>query len=71
MIRRRPLTADEIQRLANKLLPKQADINNASSELHDYEMQALIRQDDLNAAIDSLLINLAVRVKDLEDKANG
>jgi len=71
MIIRRPLTEAQKQHIINKSKPTQEDINAASSELHQAEMQASIRQDELNAAIDKVLIDLAIRVKDLEDKNNG
>jgi len=71
MIIRRPLTEAQKQHIINKSKPTQEDINAASSELHQAEMQASIRQDELNAAIDKVLIDLAIRVKDLEDKTNG
>ena len=68
MIIRRPLTEAQKQHIINKSKPTQEDINAASSELHQAEMQASIRQDELNLAYDYLLTDLMTRVKDLESQ---
>lgn len=70
MIIRRPMTEAQRQHLANKTKPTQEDINAASSELHQAEMQSFIRQDNLNLAYDQLLIDLMTRIADLEKSQN-
>ena len=69
MIVTRPMTQAELQKVAAKTLPKQSDINAASSDLHEYELLALNDQSDLNVAFDYLLTDLMARVSALENKS--
>lgn len=68
MIIKRPLTEEQIKKIADRGKPSQDSINAASSELHEYELLALNQQDDLNVAVDFLLTDLMARVAALEDK---